>query len=139
MQRWALPPIAIVTGAAAAAISAAEMAPLATFAIVTVIALGASLTLHSRISPPSEPDATAPTQNKAQKPVAIPGNAQELPGELSRIVFEKLPVPLILITRRGLISFANSAAQETLPGCRTASISPIACARQPLSRRSALR
>lgn len=107
MQRWVIPPIAILIGAAVASISAFGVSPLVILAVVSLVALGAGLKLHSCLSAQAESVVPSPPDKEQETP-------GKLPSELSRVLFEKLPVPLLIITRRGRLSFANAAAHETL-------------------------
>jgi two-component system, OmpR family, phosphate regulon sensor histidine kinase PhoR len=112
MQRWNLPPLAIVAGAGGAAIAALDPTPLAAFLAAGLVALGASWLLHRAMSArPAGPTSaaslpTVPTEAPFGAPAGSLG-----PG---RALIEKLPVPLLIINARGRLIHANAAARQIL-------------------------
>jgi two-component system, OmpR family, phosphate regulon sensor histidine kinase PhoR len=108
MQRWKLPPLAIVAGAAAAGIAVTDPPPLAAFlgTALAALAIGwliSGLMLPALPGPPLAPDLPA-----------------ERAGSPGWVLIEKLPVPLLIINARGHLVLANAAAQQTLNRLSTA-------------------
>jgi two-component system, OmpR family, phosphate regulon sensor histidine kinase PhoR len=113
MQRWIYTPVAVLLGAVAAAAAAIEINPLAAFLGTTALALAAGFIVHRQFHQAALPDTQGPSKPSAR------GENGEMPFGLGRMLVEKLPVPLLIITHKGRLSYANAAALATLPRLAT--------------------
>lgn len=109
MPQWIYPPIAVLVGAVAAIAAAINVPPVAAFAGATAIALVAGYIAHRRVQTSTTPELDQPG------PPPHPDAEGAMPLGFGRLLVEKLPAPLLIITRKGRLSYANAAAIATLP------------------------
>ncbi|MER2509890.1 ATP-binding protein [Amaricoccus sp.] len=109
--KWFQPPLLIAAGASMALVVLASPPPLIAFLIgAALVPLGAAI-------PWWRP---APADPRRGEPLRDAGSAPEPVEEqvFARALLEKLPTPLLVISRTGRIVFANSAAVAALPRLR---------------------
>ncbi len=107
----------IIAGALMALCAALSPPPLVAFAIGAVIFPMIFLWLDPR---PANPVSAAIIEEP--RPPMRPDTAEEaMPSAFARALVEKLPTPLLIISRTGRVSFANSAARTALPRLRLGS------------------
>ena len=105
--------MALAAGALAAAVAALPVPPLAAFAGGAILALVAAIALRARPGAAVAPEPTAVSAVPAPPP-ATTGRAGAMPTAFGRALIEKLPTPLLVVTRTGRILYANPAAHAAL-------------------------
>jgi two-component system phosphate regulon sensor histidine kinase PhoR len=106
MAKWFHPLLALGVGALAALAAALAVPPVVAFFSGVLLTLFAVAALKpSRDPPPAAEPAPAPAE-----PAGDP-----MPSAFGRALIEKLPTPLLVVTRTGRVSYANPAAHEALP------------------------
>lgn len=108
MQPRILPFLALGAGASAAGLVALDPPPLVAFLLVGLLAIACALKFELR--------ASAQTGDNPSQAGQVPGPAAagDLPARLGQALVEKLPVPLLVISRRGRLIYANAAAHQTM-------------------------
>lgn len=101
---------ALAAGGAAGLLSALGLPPLAAALGTGLVALAAAASIRAAEGKAEAAAATLP-------PEPAPAAAVPAPASLAagRLLIEKLPTPLLVVTRTGRIGFANPAAHATLP------------------------
>lgn len=89
------------------ALAAAGMPPWIAFSLGAAAALAAAALLSPEASQKDAPAPSAPPP---------PAPAEVIP--VGRALIEKLPSPVLVISRRGIVTFANRAAHDALPRLR---------------------
>jgi two-component system phosphate regulon sensor histidine kinase PhoR len=102
-------------GALAAAVAALAVPPLVAFAGGAILALFAVAGVRARAQA-ALPTASGDPTSSAPVPAAATG---AMPTAFGRALIEKLPAPLLVVTRAGRIPYANSAARAALPRLQT--------------------
>lgn len=115
MSRWFHPLLALGVGVYAALASAFGFPPIVAFVTGVVLTLFVFATARSR----SEPHEGSIPEPPPERRDAVPGGA--MPSAFGRALIEKLPTPLLVVTRNGQVSYANPAAHEALPRLRMGS------------------
>ena len=105
MGKWFPFVLAAAVGALAALASTLAMPPLLAFAAGALIALAGAAALVRLAEDAPRPPAAAP---------AGPAGPA-MPSAFGRALIEKLPTPLLVVSRTGRVGYANPAAQEALP------------------------
>ncbi len=100
-------PLALLTAALAALAAALALPPAVAFGAGVLLALLAWRVLGARPAPAPEP---APQ---------VEAGDGAMPSGFGRALIEKLPTPLLIVTRTGRVSYANPAAHEALPRLET--------------------
>ncbi|HRO10049.1 ATP-binding protein [Amaricoccus sp.] len=101
MARWVPFGGAVLVGALAALASALALPPLLAFAAGALVGLvGAAVLAREPAGP---------------VPAAAQGAKATMPSTFGRALIEKLPTPLLVISRTGRVSYANPAAADALP------------------------
>ena len=105
------PPIlaGLAVGALAALAAALQVPPLAAFVCALLLTFLAIFALKPRRAS-SEVVVPEPVPVPRSEPVGDP-----MPTAFGRALIEKLPTPLLIVTRTGRVSYANPAAHEALP------------------------
>ncbi len=101
MAKWLHYGLAVAVGALVALASVLAMPPLLAFAAGVLVSLLGAAALTQPPPPPAP----------AQPRLASTG----MPSAFGRALIEKLPTPLLVISRTGRVSYANPAAQAALP------------------------
>lgn len=109
MRRSSQNGIALLLGAGVATLLALRIDPVLGFICAASIAWGA-LALANRNEP--DPDAALAEEEEAG---AADGADPAFPVASGRLLVEKLPVPLLILSRTGRLTYANLAAQLLLP------------------------
>lgn len=102
MAKWAPTFLALAVGTLAALATALDMPPFLAFAAGALVAL-AGVTLLPR------------GESEAAPPRAAPPPVAAMSTGFGRALIEKLPTPLLVVSRSGRVAYANPAAQEALP------------------------
>jgi two-component system phosphate regulon sensor histidine kinase PhoR len=105
MARWFPFGLAVAVGALVALAALLAMPPLLAFGAGVLVSLVTAAALVHMVG-----DAAAPAPAPAQP--ALDGS---MPGAFGRALVERLPTPLLVISRTGRVSYANPAARGALP------------------------
>ncbi len=107
MSKWFPVVLAVAVGAFAALASALALPPLLAFAAGVLVMLAGAAALRRQ-----EEGGSAPAREPAA-PAAEAGGA--MPSGFGRALIEKLPTPLLVVSRTGRVAYANPAAHAALP------------------------
>jgi two-component system, OmpR family, phosphate regulon sensor histidine kinase PhoR len=103
MPKWTILPLALAIGALAALAAGWRVPPVVAFAGAVLVTLVLATFFGSRRAPQPLPVA------------ADDGAGDAMPSGFGRALIEKLPTPLIIVSRTGLVTYANPSAHEALP------------------------
>ena len=106
MRTWSTIVPAGIAGAVAALAAAVPLPPVAAFVAAVLLTLFAGAVLRARREPAAPEPGPAPPRETVEG---------ALPSAFGRALIEKLPTPLLIISRTGRVSYANPAAHEALP------------------------
>ena len=102
MPKWFPIGLTVAVGGLAAIVSALSMPPLAAFAAGALLALAVAAALVRRTE-------------EARLAAGPAEGGAPMPSGFGRALIEKLPTPLLVVSRTGRVSYANPAAQASLP------------------------
>jgi two-component system phosphate regulon sensor histidine kinase PhoR len=105
---WFYTLLAAGLGVAAAALAALPLSPVVAFFAGVLVALFAVRVI--RDAAPDEGGAADEAASLSAPVAPVP-----MPSDFGRALIEKLPTPLLVITRTGRVSYANTAARNALP------------------------
>jgi two-component system, OmpR family, phosphate regulon sensor histidine kinase PhoR len=105
--KWFHPVLALVAGGLAAFASAVSLPPLIAFFAGVLAVLFAVALLKPR---PAPAPGVVP-----EPPLARDEAVDAMPSAFGRALIEKLPTPLLIVSRTGRVSYANPAAHDALP------------------------
>src|SRR5687768_4288281 len=98
MRTWSTIVLAGMAGAVAALAAAVPLPPVVAFAAAVLLTLVAGAALRVRREPVAPEPGPAPPREAAEG---------ALPSAFGRALIEKLPTPLLIISRTGRVSYSN--------------------------------
>lgn len=114
MAKWYPAFLAIAAGLCAAIAAALDPAPVVAFFAAAIATLAAAMLVRTPPAPEADRRVeTAPAADPLQQ------RATPMPLGFGRALIEMLPTPLLVVTRSGVIAYANPAAHAALPRLRT--------------------
>ncbi len=105
--------LSLAVGALAALAAALPISPILAFVTGVLMTLIAASAIRRRREPPPV---------VVPEPLAVPRvevSEGAMPSAFGRALIEKLPTPLLIVTRTGRVSYANPAAHDALPRLET--------------------
>ena len=108
MGKWFHPVLALVAGGLAALAAAVSLPPLVAFVAGVLAVLFAVALLKPRPAPAPGGVPEPPLVRRGE-------TVDAMPSAFGRALIEKLPTPLLIVSRTGRVSYANPAAHDALP------------------------